>query len=161
MRTVQPLHTVTVNRLGVKPVETTVDEYTAAAVIVATGALMLLDYTDDVRILTKSSFEADETLRERVAEAKISTDGSFVALDTAGGTGLAEMLGVPVDGDHIVTDPDQSTPVDRVCAAGDVTGSHQQIATSVGECAHAAINLLEELRGPDYINYKKLEPQPV
>jgi thioredoxin reductase (NADPH) len=154
----------------------------------ATEALMLLDYTDDVRVLTNgSSFEADEGLRERVADAgipvitdrldrlvgeegleaavtrsgkEIAIDGLFVALGTAGGTDLAEMLGVPVDGDDIVTDPDQSTPVDRVYAAGDVTGGHQQIATSVGEGARAAINLLEEFRGADYIDYKKLESQP-
>lgn len=154
----------------------------------ATEALMLLDYTDDVRLLTNGSpFEADDDLRERVADAEIpvTTDdldrlagdevlravitregdaipveGLFVALGTAGGTDLAEMLGVPVDGDDIVTNPDQSTPIDRVYAAGDVTGGHQQIATSVGEGARAAINLLEELRGADYIDYKKLDSQP-
>src|SRR6056297_1130928 len=38
----------------------------------ATEALMLLDYTDDVRILTNgSAFAADEGLRDRVAEAGI------------------------------------------------------------------------------------------
>jgi thioredoxin reductase (NADPH) len=154
----------------------------------ATEALMLLDYTDDVRLLTNgSSFEAGEELKERIDDAgipvitddldrltgeevleavvtkageAIPVDGLFVALGTAGGTDLAEMLGVPVDGDDIVTDPDQSTPVDRVYAAGDVTGGHQQIATSVGEGARAAINLLEELRGADYIDYKKLDSQP-
>jgi thioredoxin reductase (NADPH) len=150
---------------------------------------MLLDYTDDVRILTNgSSFEADDELRARVDEEDIpvvtdrldrldgdevletvvthdgrelSVDGLFVALGTAGGTDLAEMLGVPVEGDSIVTDSDQSTPIDRVYAAGDVTGGHQQIATSVGEGARAAINLLEELRGADYVDYKKMESQPV
>jgi len=91
---------------------------------------------------------------------EIAVDGLFVALGTAGGTDLAEMLGVPVDGDDIVTDPDQSTSIDRVYAAGDVTGGHQQIATSVGEGARAAISLLEEFRGADYIDYKKLESQP-
>ena len=154
----------------------------------ATEALMLLDYTDDVRILTNGSpFEADKDLQERVVEANIPVitdnldrltgeevleavitqngeevpvDGLFVALGTAGGTDLAEMLGVPVDGDDIITDPDQSTPIDRVYAAGDVTGGHQQIATSVGEGARAAINLLEDLRGADYIDYKKLDSQP-
>ncbi|OYR73862.1 NAD(P)/FAD-dependent oxidoreductase [Halorubrum ezzemoulense] len=154
----------------------------------ATEALMLLDYTDDVRILTNgSAFEADGGLRDRVADAgipvvtddldrlageevleavvtregdEIPVDGLFVALGTAGGTDLAEMLGVPVEGDDIVTDEAQSTPVDRVYAAGDVTGGHQQIATSVGEGARAAINLLEELRGADYIDYKKLDSQP-
>jgi thioredoxin reductase (NADPH) len=141
-----------------------------------------------VQLLTNgSSFEADDELRDRVEEEdipvvtdrldrlegeevletvvttdgrEIPVDGLFVALGTAGGTDLAEMLGVPVEGDSIVTDPDQSTPVERVYAAGDVTGGHQQIATSVGEGARAAINLLEDLRGADYVDYKKLESQP-
>ena len=154
----------------------------------ATEALTLLDYTDDVRILTNgSSFEADDDLRARVDDEdipivtdrldrlagdemldavvtrddrEIPVDGLFVALGTAGGTDLAEMLGVPVNGDSIVTDSGQSTPVDRVYAAGDVTGGHQQIATSVGEGARAAISLLEELRGTDYVDYKKLKSQP-
>jgi thioredoxin reductase (NADPH) len=151
----------------------------------ATEALMLLDYTDDVRLLTNGSpLEANDDLQTRLDEAgipviddrldqltgdevlraavtrdgrEISIDGLFVALGTAGGTDLAEMLGVPVENDSIVTEPDQSTPVDRVYAAGDVTGGHQQIATSVGEGARAAINLLEDLRGADYIDYQKLD----
>jgi thioredoxin reductase (NADPH) len=151
----------------------------------ATEALMLLDYTDDVRLLTNGSpLEANDDLQTRLDEAgipviddrldqltgdevlraavtrdgrEISIDGLFIALGTAGGTDLAEMLGVPVENDSIVTEPDQSTPVDRVYAAGDVTGGHQQIATSVGEGARAAINLLEDLRGADYIDYQKLD----
>ncbi len=154
----------------------------------ATEALMLLDYTDDVVVLTNGSeLVADDELADRletsgipvrtdrldrleggeVLEAVVTRDGEripveglFVALGTAGGTDLAEMLGVPVEGDSIVTNPDQSTPVDRVYAAGDVTGGHQQIATSVGEGARAAINLLEELRGADYVDYRKLESEP-
>jgi thioredoxin reductase (NADPH) len=151
----------------------------------ATEALMLLDYTDDVRILTNGSeLDVDDHLADRIDEEgipvrtdrldrlagedslsavytragdRIAVDGLFVALGTAGGTDLAEMLGVPVDGDSIVTDCDQSTAVDRVYAAGDVTGGHQQIATSVGEGSRAAINLLEELRGADYVDYQKIE----
>ena len=151
----------------------------------ATEALMLLDYTDDVRILTNGSeLDVDDHLAERIDEEgipvrtdrldrlageqslsavhtsdgdRLGVDGLFVALGTAGGTDLAEMLGVPVDGDSIVTDCDQSTAVDRVYAAGDVTGGHQQITTSVGEGSRAAINLLEELRGADYVDYQKLE----
>ena len=138
-----------------------------------------------MRILTNGApFEASGDLRERVEKAeipvrtdrldrlagddtleavvtregdRIAVDGLFVALGTAGGTDLAETLGVPVEGDSIVVDEAQATPVDRVYAAGDVTGGHQQIATSVGEGARAAINLLEELRGADYVDYKKME----
>jgi thioredoxin reductase (NADPH) len=151
----------------------------------ATEALLLLDYTDDVQILTNGSpFEASAELRERVESAgipvrtdrldrlagedvleavvtrdgeRIAVDGLFVALGTAGGIDLAEMLGVPVEGDSVVVDRDQATPVDRVYAAGDVTGGHNQIATSVGGGARAAINLLEDLRGADYVDYKKVE----
>jgi thioredoxin reductase (NADPH) len=151
----------------------------------AKEALMLLDYTDDVRLLTNDSpFEADPELRERVADAdipvrndrldrlvgedgleavitrngdRIAVEGMLVALGTAGGTDIAEMLGVPVDGGEIQTDADQSTTAERVYAAGDVTGGHQQISTSDGEGARAAINLLEEFRGADYVDYKKID----
>jgi len=151
----------------------------------AQEALMLLDYTDDVRLLTNgSAFEADQHLRERVEDAdipvatdrldrvvgedaleavhtrdgdRIEVEGLFVALGTAGGTDIAEMLGVPVENGAIQTDGDQSTTAERVYAAGDVTGGHQQISTSVGEGARAAINLLEEFRGADYVDYKKLD----
>lgn len=154
----------------------------------ATEALMLLDYTDDVRVLTNdSTFDPDPELKTRVQDAgipivtdrldrlvgddnlegvvttdgeTIAVDGLFVALGTAGGTDLAEMIGIPVEDDSIVTEPDQSTTVDRVYAAGDATGGHQQIATSVGEGARAAINLLEEFRGADYVDYKKVAAQP-
>lgn len=151
----------------------------------ATEALMLLDYTDDVQILTNGAeLDVDAHLAERIEEEgipvrtdrldrlagedslsavhtrageRIDIDGLFVALGTAGGTDLAEMLGIPVEGDSIVTDCDQSTAVERVYAAGDVTGGHQQISTSVGEGSRAAINLLEELRGADYVDYQKIE----
>jgi len=151
----------------------------------AQEALMLLDYTDDVRLLTNgASFEADQNLRERVEAAdipvvtdrldrlvgedgleavvtrddeRIEIEGLFVALGTAGGTDIAEMLGIHVENGDIQTDDDQSTTAERVYAAGDVTGGHQQISTSVGEGARAAINLLEEFRGADYVDYKKLD----
>ena len=150
----------------------------------AKEALMLLDYTDNVRLLTNgSAFEADSELQARVKTAdipvrtdrldrlvgedgleairtkageRIAVDGLFVALGTAGGTDIAETLGIPVEGGEIETAPDQSTAADRVYAAGDVTGGQQQISTSVGEGARAAINLLEEFRGADYVDYKKI-----
>jgi thioredoxin reductase (NADPH) len=153
----------------------------------ATEALMLLDYTDEVQVLTNGKdFQADAELEERVENEgitvrtdrldrlegndvleavvtrdgeRIPIDGLFVALGTAGGTDLAEMLGIPVEGDSIMADPDQSTTADRVYAAGDVTGGHQQISTSVGEGARAVINLLEAFRGADYVDYKKMESE--
>jgi thioredoxin reductase (NADPH) len=151
----------------------------------AKEALMLLDYTDDVRLLTNGDeFGADEELATRLADAGIeidtgavdrvagedglervvmrsgdeyAVDGLFVALGAAGGTDIAETLGIPRDGPYLRVDPDQSTTVERVYAAGDLTGGNRQVATSVGEGADAAINLLEEFRGTDYVDYRKLD----
>ncbi len=155
----------------------------------AKEALMLLDYTDDVRLLTNGDdlavdpdlesqleasgidvttarldrLEGDDGLEAIVTrdEAIIEVDGLFVALGAAGGTDLAEKLGVTTEGQYIQTDEDAATNVPRVYAAGDVTGGQQQVNTSVGEGTRAGINLLEELRGTsDYKDYQKLESSP-
>jgi thioredoxin reductase (NADPH) len=151
----------------------------------ATEALSLLDYTEDVRLLTNGSeLDADPDLVRRLKEAgvpvrterldraagdealqrvvtrdgdAIQIDGLFVALGAAGGTDLAEMLGVATEDGDVVTDEDMGTTVPRVYAAGDVTGGQRQINTSVGEGTRAAINLLEDIRGSaGYVDYKKL-----
>jgi thioredoxin reductase (NADPH) len=151
----------------------------------AKEALMLLDYTDDVRLLTNDTeLDVDDGLRAQLDEAdvpvetarldrlagddalervvtrdgaEIAVDGLFVALGAAGGTDLAEMLGVATDGQTIQTDDDMETNVSRVYAAGDVTGGQRQINTSVGEGTRAAIALLEDLRDvAEYVDYRKL-----
>jgi thioredoxin reductase (NADPH) len=151
----------------------------------AKEALMLLDYTDDVRLLTNDTeLDVDDGLRAQLDEAavpvetarldrlagddalerivtrdgaEIAVDGLFVALGAAGGTDLAEMLGVATDGQTIQTDDDMETNVPRVYAAGDVTGGQRQINTSVGEGTRAAIALLEDLRDvAEYVDYRKL-----
>jgi len=152
----------------------------------AKEALMLLDYTDDVRILTNGApFEVDATLADRLEGegVEVITDpvekvageqqlervvlesgealpvaGLFVALGAAGGTDFAEALGVPTEGPYLQVDPDRSTTIDRIYAAGDVTGGNRQVAVSIGEGADAAINLLEEFRGTDYVDYRKTTP---
>ncbi|RLM90466.1 NAD(P)/FAD-dependent oxidoreductase [Haloarcula sp. Atlit-7R] len=96
-----------------------------------------------------------EAIRTK-AGGRIAVDGLFVALGTAGGTDIAEALGSPVEGGELETAPDQSTAADRVYAASDVTGGQQQISTSVGEGARAAMDLLEDFRGADYVDYKKI-----
>lgn len=151
----------------------------------AKEALMLLDYTDDIRVLTNGdAFDADPELADRLREhavevitdpvdrvageeelervvlrsgESIGVDGLFVALGAAGGTDIAETLGIPQDGPYLRVDEDQSTTVDRVYAAGDLTGGNRQVATSIGEGADAAINLLESFRGTDYVDYRKLD----
>ncbi|MFB6195970.1 MAG: NAD(P)/FAD-dependent oxidoreductase [Haloplanus sp.] len=152
----------------------------------AKEALMLLDYTDDVCVLTNGrTFDADEELADKLAEngvdivtdpvdrvageetlervvlesgETIGVDGLFVALGAAGGTDLAESLGIPTEGPYLRTNPDQSTTVDRLYAAGDVTGGNRQVTISIGEGADAAINLLEAFRGTEYVDYRKTSP---
>jgi thioredoxin reductase (NADPH) len=149
----------------------------------AKEALMLLDYTDNVRILTNGKeFVADAGLVDRLRDdgveiitesidrvegednlqraildsgEPIDIEGLFVALGAAGGTDIAETLGIPTDGPYLQVNSDQSTTIDRVYAAGDVTGGNRQINVSVGEGTDAAINLLEEFRGTDYVDYRK------
>ncbi|WP_135663973.1 NAD(P)/FAD-dependent oxidoreductase [Halorhabdus rudnickae] len=151
----------------------------------AKEAEMLLDYTDDVRVLTNGTeLEMDEALIERLAEQGIEiieepadrivgdsvvegvelksgdvieVKGVFVALGAAGGTDIGDMLGIPRDGDYLDVDGEQYTGVDRVYAAGDLTGGQRQVNVSVGEGTTAAINLLEDFRGGEYVDYKKVE----
>lgn len=151
----------------------------------AKEATMLLDYTEDVRILTNGNeVEIDDRLLERLADEEIEiidepafsivgdgvvegvelesgevvdVDGVFVALGAAGGTDIADMLGIRRDGSYVEVDEDQYTGVTNVYAAGDLTGGERQVNVSIGEGTTAAINLLEDFRGNEYVDYKKIE----
>lgn len=151
----------------------------------AKEAMMLLDYTDDVRILTNGNeVEIDSELLDQLADAEIEiideladrivgdeivegvklksgdvidVDGVFVALGAAGGTDIADMLGIRRDGSYVEVDENQYTGVNNVYAAGDLTGGQRQVNVSVGEGTTAAINLLEDFRGGEYVDYKKIE----
>ncbi len=147
----------------------------------AKEALLLLDYTDDVTLYTNGSeptmsaelrerldregIPVIETPMDRLAgngelEAVEFGDGSetpleglFVAVGQAGGQDLAEMLGLPTDGSYIDVDEELNAGMEKVYAAGDCIGGNRQVASSVGEGADAAINLLEEMRGANYVDY--------
>lgn len=151
----------------------------------AKEAMMMLDYTDDVRVLTNGNdLEMDDVLQEQLQAEHIEIvtepvdhivgdemvegveldggdvielEGLFVALGAAGGADIADMLGIPRDGSYLDVDEDQFTGVDRVYAAGDLTGGQRQVNVSVGEGTTAAINLLEDFRGGEYVDYKKIE----
>ena len=152
-----------------------------AANYAAKEALLLLDYTEDVTVYTNGDdLEMDEPLQDRLASEGIpivedeidrlegsedleravfadgrtvELDGLFVAVGQAGGQDLAEMLGLPTEGNYIAVDEEQNAGMDKVYAAGDCVGGNRQVASSVGEGADAAINLLEELRGATYVDY--------
>lgn len=151
----------------------------------AKEAMMMLDYTDDVRVLTNGNeLDMGEALQEQLQEAGIEIitepvdhivgdemvegvelangdvieiKGLFVALGAAGGADIADMLGIPRDGSYLDVDEDQYTGVENVYAAGDLTGGQRQVNVSVGEGTTAAINLLEDFRGGEYVDYKKIE----
>lgn len=114
---------------------------------------------NDVEVVTDSIDRTvgDDSLDGVVLESdeRIDVDGLFVALGAAGGTEFAEALGIPTEGPYLEVDPDQGTAVERVYAAGDVTGGNRQVTVSVGEGADAAINLLVAFRGTDYVDHRK------
>lgn len=143
-------------------------------------ALLMLDYTGDVTLLTDGEqLDADQRLLERLGEedvevveddveslegaeslekvvlssGELEVDGLFVAVGEAGGSDLARALGIPVEDAYLVVDGELNTGLPRVYAAGDCIGGSRQVATAVGEGAEAAINLLEELRGARYVDY--------
>lgn len=152
-----------------------------AANYAAKEALLLLDYTDDVTLYTNGSepemsaelrerldrkgIPVDETPMDRLAGngelesvefgdgSTTDLDGLFVAVGQAGGQDLAEMLGLPTDGNYIDVDEELNAGMEKVYAAGDCIGGNRQVASSVGEGADAAINLLEEMRGANYVDY--------
>jgi len=152
-----------------------------AANYAAKEALLMLDYTDDVTLYTNGSeLEMSAELQERLDREGIpiedapmdhlegngeleqvvfrdgeetDLDGLFVAVGQAGGQDLAEMLGLPTDGNYIEVDEELNAGMDKVYAAGDCIGGNRQVASSVGEGADAAINLLEEMRGATYVDY--------
>ena len=147
----------------------------------AKEALLLLDYTDDVTLYTNGDEVAmNEELVQRLEQEDIPVvekpmaevagngeleqaifrdgeavelDGLFVAVGQAGGQDLAEMLGLPLDGNYIDVDEELNAGMEKVYAAGDCIGGNRQVASSVGEGADAAINLLEEMRGASYVDY--------
>ncbi|MEF8772700.1 NAD(P)/FAD-dependent oxidoreductase [Halodesulfurarchaeum sp.] len=147
----------------------------------AKEALLLLDYTEDITLYTNGDeIDMDEHLVDQLERAEISIvtepidrvegegeleravfedgtetslDGLFVAVGQAGGQDLAEMLGLPTDGNYIDVDEDMGTGMEKIYAAGDCIGGNRQVASSVGEGANAAINLLEELQGATYVDY--------
>ena len=152
-----------------------------AANYAAKEALLLLDYTEDVTLYTNGKdVEMNEDLWHRLEREGIPVveepmdrlegdgelerivfrngeetdlDGLFVAVGQAGGQDLAEMLGLPTDGSYIDVDEELNAGMEKVYAAGDCIGGNRQIASSVGEGADAAINLLEEMRGATYVDY--------
>lgn len=74
------------------------------------------------------------------------TDAVFIAIGDDPSNDLAKELGVAIDdAGYIITDKNQSTNVDGIYAAGDITGGVKQWIVACGEGAVAAISAYEFL----------------
>ncbi|MHA1835934.1 MAG: NAD(P)/FAD-dependent oxidoreductase [Candidatus Odinarchaeia archaeon] len=102
-------------------------------------------------------FRGDTVLKELVLDdgQVIPIDGVFIAVGSSGSIDIARKLGILIENNYIKVDEMQKTNLPRVYAAGDCTGGNRQIATAVGKGANAALNLISELRGIPYLDYKK------
>ena len=108
--------------------------------------------TASIQIETKKVISAggDETLSyvQLEDESRLPISGLFVALGTADSTDIARKLGLIIENNHILIEPDTSTPLPGLYAAGDRTGGMLQIAKAVYEGAMAgtrAVNYLKPL----------------
>lgn len=108
--------------------------------------------TASIQIETKKVISAggDETLSyvQLEDESRLPISGLFVALGTADNTDIARKLGLIIENNHILIEPDTSTPLPGLYAAGDCTGGMLQIAKAVYEGAMAgtrAVNYLKPL----------------
>ena len=108
--------------------------------------------TASIQIETKKVISAggDETLSyvQLEDESRLPISGLFVALGTADSTDIARKLGLIIENNHILIEPDTSTPLPGLYAAGDCTGGMLQIAKAVYEGAMAgtrAVNYLKPL----------------
>ena len=76
---------------------------------------------------------------------KIKTDGIFIAIGEEPLNKLAKSLGVETDkAGYIVTDKQQRTSIERVYAAGDITGGLNQWITACAEGAIAATSAYKD-----------------
>ena len=77
--------------------------------------------------------------------------GLFVALGTADSTDIARKLGLVLEDNHIAIEPNTSTALPGLYAAGDCTGGMLQVAKAVYEGA---------LAGTEAVNYLKQASKP-
>ena len=85
-------------------------------------------------------------------ESEIDVNGIFISIGDIALNELALSLNVDVDSEgNIITDKEQKTNIDRVYAAGDVTGGVRQWIVASGEGAVAALSAYKDLLNADLI----------
>ncbi|KXB05724.1 thioredoxin reductase [candidate division MSBL1 archaeon SCGC-AAA382A13] len=89
---------------------------------------------------------------EEDSESELEVDGVFVSIGEVPKTDIAKSIGVELnDSGYIGTDDDQRTNIERVYAAGDVTGDPKQVIIACAEGAKAAITAYKELKNPYWV----------
>lgn len=103
----------------------------------------------EVRVEKLVAVEGESKVQSAVFAdgSRLSLDGLFVAIGTAGSTELARKLGVMLEGQNIRVDANMATNVPGVFAAGDCTGGLLQVAKAVYQGAMAGLSALNFLRG--------------
>lgn len=108
------------------------------------------DFPEDLKIVTSPLEEICGDERVSAVKTKDGNiyplEGVFVALGTAGAGELARKLGLPTENNRISVNPDKSTMIPGIFAAGDCIGGVLQIATAVGEGAEAALSSIKYLK---------------
>ena len=106
--------------------------------------------TASIQIETKKVISAggDETLSyvQLEDESRLPISGLFVALGTADSTDIARKLGLIIENNHILIEPDTSTPLPGLYAAGDCTPGMLQVAKAVYQGAEAATSAIKFVR---------------
>lgn len=152
----------------------------------AKQAVELLTYTKDVILFTNSkedSISAD--MKKILEDSKIKTDkrkitglkgldkfeglilenggeftcdGLFVAVGVFGISDIAKQIPVEIsEKGYLKVNKKNRTALPGIYAAGDCTGGNKQVSIAVGEGANAALNLISEIKGTEYIDYKHLK----
>lgn len=84
--------------------------------------------------------------KERDSEDELAVEGVFVYIGDEPLNALATQIGAKLDKDgYILTDKSQRTNIERVYAAGDITGGVKQIVVACAEGAIAATSAHEDL----------------
>lgn len=87
-------------------------------------------------------------------------EGSYLVLATGFERGLAESLGLEKGPEGLHVDPNGRTSRERVYAGGSLTrGTKTQVATSVGDGAAIALDILSRVRGKPTHDFDVLKPQ--
>ncbi len=104
---------------------------------------VVLEIKGDSRVRSVLRFD-----KERESEEVVEVEGVFVSVGEEPANELALQLGVELNqSGYVVTDKNQRTNLERVYAAGDLTGGVRQVVVACAEGAVAATSAYNDLLG--------------